>query len=496
MDKLIHSGKTATVTNDGATVMKLLNIVHPAASTLVDIAKSQDAQVGDGTTSVVVLAASLLSEAKGFLEDGVHPQIIVNGYRSACMLARALIQELAVTIDRSNAEEFHDMLIRCAQTSLNSKLLHHNREFFARMAVGAVERLDEDMDLELIGIKKETGGALEDSLLVSGVAFKKCFSYAGFEQQPKRIPSPKILCLNIELELKAERDNIELRIEDPSEYQSLVDAEWAIIYRKLDHMIAAGCNVILSRLPIGDLATQYFADRNVFCAGRVSEADLKRVARATGAQIQTTVENIIPDIIGHAELFEEKQVGKERYNFVTGCASARAATIILRGGGDQFTAEAERSLHDSIMIVRRARKHHTVVAGGGAIEMEIAERLRKEGLRLAGKQQLMYMAFARALEAIPRNIAANGGYDSIELLNQLRHAHAQPDGKWIGLDMINGATTNTFEQFVWEPSLVKFNAITAATEAAALILSIDETVRNSASAQSGDAGMAMPGHGH
>ena len=357
------------------------------------------------------------------------------------------------------------------------------------------------MDLELIGIKKETGGSLEESLLVPGVAFKKCFSYAGFEQQPKRIPDARIVCLNIELELKAERDNVELRIEDPSEYQSLVDAEWTIIYRKLDKMIAAGATVILSRLPIGDLATQYFADRGVFCAGRVSEADLKRVARATGAQIQTTVENLVPSAIGTCALFEERQVGKERYNFVTGCGAARAATIILRGGGEQFTAEAERSLHDSIMVVRRARKHSTVVAGGGAVEMEIAERLRGEGLKIAGKQQLMYIAFARALEAIPRNISANGGFDAIDLLNQLRHAHAAPGGQWTGLDMVSGGVTNTFEKFVWEPALVKFNAITAATEAAALILSIDETVRNSA-AQGGDQGMPQiggmghMGHGH
>jgi T-complex protein 1 subunit eta len=508
MDKLIYNanGSQSTVSNDGATVMKMLDIVHPAARTLVDIAKSQDNEVGDGTTSVVLLAASLMREAKRFLDDGVHAQTIVKGFRGACDEARSVIGRVAVDLGESkSAEEFALMLARCAATSMNSKLLAHNREFFAKMAVDAVMRLDDDMDIDLIGIKKETGGSLDESSLVEGVAFRKCFSYAGFEQQPKRFESPLILALNIELELKSERDNAELRIEDPDNYQSLVDAEWKIIYRKLDAMIEAGAKIILSRLPIGDLATQYFADRDVFCAGRVAQADLERVAKATGARIQTTVEKLQPDALGTCALFEERQVGKERYNFFTGCVKARAATIILRGGGEQFTAEAERSLHDALMVVRRARKHHTVVAGGGAIEMLLAQHLKRVALTIDGTEQLMYIAFARALEAIPHQIASNAGFDATDILNKLRHVHnkeeavavtaavaaaassdaADVDIKpcWYGVDIDTGGIVNTFETFVWEPSLVRLNAITAATEAANLILSIDETVRNPASQQ-------------
>jgi T-complex protein 1 subunit eta len=243
---------------------------------------------------------------------------------------------------------------------------------------------------------------LEDSVLVDGVTFKKTFSYAGFEQQPKKFTKPKIICLNIELELKAEKDNAEIRIENPEQYQSIVDAEWRIIYGKLEKIVASGAQIILSRLAIGDLATQYFADRGLFCAGRVSDEDLRRVCKATGSAVQTTVNDLIPSVLGTCELFEERQVGGNRYNFFTGCPQAKTATILLRGGGEQFIDEAERSLHDAIMIVRRARKHSSIVAGGGAIEMELSRYLREQSKQIYGKQQLVVKVFAKVLEIIPQ----------------------------------------------------------------------------------------------
>lgn len=477
MDKLVYEGKTVTISNDGATIMKLLDVVHPAAQTLVDIAKSQDEEVGDGTTSVVVLAGEFLKEAKAFVEEGVHPTTIIAGLREACRLAKAKIKELAVSIDASDPAEMRKVLERCAATALNSKLIGSHNQFFSKMVVDAVMHLDDDLDLNLIGIKKEKGGSMEDSILVEGVAFKKCFSYAGFEQQPKKFVKPKILLLNLELELKAEKDNAELRIEDPSEYQSLVDAEWNIIYDKLERIVKSGAKVVFSRLAIGDLATQYFADRDIFCAGRVPQEDLTRLAKATGAAIQTTVNDLVPGVLGTCDLMEERQVGGERYNFLTGCKEARTATVILRGGGEQFIDEAERSLHDAIMIVRRARKHSSVVAGGGAIEMELSKYLRGHSRTIKGKQQLIINAYAKALEAIPRQIADNAGFDSTDILNKLRQKHAQ-GGTWYGVDITTEDICDTYKSFVWEPSLVKNNSITAATEAACLILSIDETVKH------------------
>eukprot|EP00004_Rigifila_ramosa_P021227 TRINITY_DN5604_c0_g1_i1.p1 TRINITY_DN5604_c0_g1~~TRINITY_DN5604_c0_g1_i1.p1 ORF type:complete len:573 (+),score=154.88 TRINITY_DN5604_c0_g1_i1:25-1719(+) len=478
MDKLIYDERgNTTISNDGATIMNLLQIVHPAAMTLVDIAKSQDSEVGDGTTSVVLLAGELLKECKPFVEEGVHPQVIAKSYRIACELALKKIREIAVSVEGKSAEERNDMLVKCAKTAMNSKLIATQKDFFGEMVVRAVTTLDQDLDLKMIGIKKVTGGAAEESIFVDGVAFKKTFSYAGFEQQPKRFVNAKIVSLNIELELKAEKDNAEVRITDPSQYQSIVDAEWDIIYDKLNKILATGANVVLSRLAIGDLATQFFADRNVFCAGRVPEEDLHRVAKATGAQVQSSVTNLTPDILGMAALFEEKQVGGERYNFFTGCPQSKSCTLVLRGGAEQFIEEVERSIHDAIMVVRRAYKNRTVVAGGGAIEMELSRHLREHSRTIHGKQQLLINAFAKALEVIPRQLCDNAGFDSTDVLNKLRQKHAAGQ-MWAGVDITSGGVCDTFAAFVWEPALVKLNALSSATDAACLILSIDETVKN------------------
>eukprot|EP00002_Diphylleia_rotans_P025656 TRINITY_DN507_c0_g1_i1.p1 TRINITY_DN507_c0_g1~~TRINITY_DN507_c0_g1_i1.p1 ORF type:complete len:562 (+),score=144.87 TRINITY_DN507_c0_g1_i1:86-1771(+) len=495
MDKLIYDDKGGvTISNDGATIMKLLNVVHPAAMTLVDIAKSQDAEIGDGTTSVVVLAGEFLKQAKPFVEDNLHPQTIMRSYYNACELAVKRIKELAVSLEGKSTEERRSLLEKCASTSMNSKLISGHKEFFSKLVVDAVECLDDDLDLNMIGIKKVTGGGVEESILVQGVSFQKTFSYAGFEQQPKKFENPKIILLNLELEHKAEKDSAEVRINDPTEYQAIVDAEWNIIYDKLNKIAATGAKVVLSRLPIGDLATQYFADRDIFCAGRVAEEDLQRVAKATGGLVQTSIHNLTADILGSCGLFEERQVGGERYNFFTDCKKSQSATIILRGGSEQFIEEVDRSIHDAIMVVRRAIKNTSVVAGGGAIEMELSRFLREYARTIHGKQQLLINAYAKALEIIPRQLSDNAGFDSTDILNKLRMKHSQPDGTWYGVDIENEGVCNTFETYVWEPSVIKINALTAATEAACLVLSVDETVRNpksEAPAQQGDFPGAM-----
>ena len=335
-------------------------------------------------------------------------------------------------------------------------------------------------DIRMVGIKKVTGGSVSDSHLVDGVAFKKTFSYAGFEQQPKHLTNPKILVLNVELELKSEKENAEVRITDPDQYQGIVDAEWQIIYEKLDKCVASGATVVLSRLPIGDLGTQYFADRGVFCAGRVPNDDLERVLKATGAQMQTSINGITDDVLGQCEIFEEKGVGDERMNFLKGCPKAKTATIVLRGGGEQFLEETHRSIHDALMIVKRSLINREVVAGGGAIEMELSSVLRAKSKTILGKQQLIMAAFAKALEVIPHQVAANAGLDSTDVLNKLRNAHFVPNGQsmWYGVDVLNEGICDTFESGVWEPAANKLNSLASACEAACCILSIDETVKN------------------
>ncbi|ERM95983.1 hypothetical protein AMTR_s00129p00006940 [Amborella trichopoda] len=381
MDKLIHDDKAnTTISNDRATIMKLLDIVHPSAKTLVAIANSQDSEVGDGTTTVVLLAGEFLKEAKPFIEDG----------------------ELAVSIEGRSFKEKKDLMQKCAATTLSSTLIGGEKEFFASMVVDAEMAIGEDDRLNLIGVKKFL-----------------------------------------------------------AQYQSIVDAEWTIIYDKLDKCVKSGAKIVLSRLAIGDLATQYFSYRDIFVL-----------------------------------LFEEKQVGNERFNIFSGCpTSGQTTTILLRGGADQFIEEAERSLHYAIMIVRTALRTSTVVADGGAIDVEISRYLRQHARTIVRKSQLFINSYAKALEIIPRQLCDKAGFDATDALNKLRQKHPLPSGEGAryGVDINTGGITYTFANFVWEPAVVKINAINAAIEAACLVLSVDETVRNpkSESAQGEAAASAM-----
>ncbi|KAF2150008.1 hypothetical protein K461DRAFT_296403 [Myriangium duriaei CBS 260.36] len=481
---MVDENGRQTITNDGATVMKLLDIVHPAARILTDIARSQDAEVGDGTTSVVVLAGEILKEIKEYVDQGVSSQVIVKGLRRACTMAVNKIREIAVDVRGEKDAERRDTLRKLAATAMSSKLIHRNAEFFTKMVVDAVLSLDQDdLNDRLIGMKKITGGALQDSLFVNGVAFKKTFSYAGFEQQPKSFKDPKIVCLNVELELKSEKDNAEVRVEQVSEYQAIVDAEWQIIYNKMEALYKTGAKVVLSKLPIGDLATQYFADRDIFCAGRVSSDDLDRVCLATGASVQSTCSDILPTHLGTCATFEERQIGGERFNFFEGCPGAKTCTLVLRGGAEQFIAEVERSLHDAIMIVKRAIQNRSIVAGGGATEMEISKYLHTfADKNIPHKQQTIIKAFAKALEVIPRQLCDNAGFDATDILNRLRVEHRKGN-VWAGVDFDNEGVRDNMAAFVWEPALVKINAFQAATEASCLILSVDETIKAQESQQ-------------
>uniref|UniRef100_A0A4W3IX52 T-complex protein 1 subunit eta n=1 Tax=Callorhinchus milii TaxID=7868 RepID=A0A4W3IX52_CALMI len=432
MDKLIVDDRgKATISNDGATILKLLDVVHPAAKTLVDIAKSQDAEVGDGTTSVTLLAAEFLRQIKSYVDEGLHPQIIIRSFRTATQLAVEKIKAIAVTVKTDNLEKQKELLEKCAITALSSKLIAMQKNFFGKMVVDAVMMLDDLLPLKMIGIKKVQGGALEDSMLIAGVAFKKTFSYAGFEMQPKKYENPKISLLNVELELKAEKDNAEVRVNN---------------------------------------------------------------VEACGGSIQTSVNALTEEVLGECAVFEEVQVGGERYNLFKGCPKARTCTIILRGGAEQFMEETERSLHDAIMIVRRAIKNDSVVAGGGAIEMELSKYLRDYSRTIPGKQQLLIGAYAKALEIIPRQLCDNAGFDATNILNKLRAKHAQ-GGMWYGVDVTNEDIADNFQACVWEPAVVRINALTAASEAACLILSVDETIKNPRSTVDGQAAPKGRGRG-
>merc|ERR1740129_418748 len=295
----------------------------------------------------------------------------------------------------------------------------------------------------------------------------------------KKFTCPKILLLNVELELKAEKENAEIRLKDPAQYQSIVDAEWDIIYDKLSNCVEVGGNIVLSKLPIGDLATQYFADRGLFCAGRVPESALKRVCSATGCVVQTSLGDLSKEVLGECGKFEEKQIGNDRYNFFTECQHLKTATIILRGGAEQFIEETHRSLWDALMIVKRCIQHNDVVGGAGAIEMELSRYLRAYARGIRDKSQLVMSAYAKALEVVPRQLNHNAGLDSTDVLNALRYEHANGQ-VWSGvaIEDEDAKTVDAVKDFIWEPALNKKSAIAAATEAACTILSIDETIKN------------------
>jgi len=295
------------------------------------------------------------------------------------------------------------------------------------------------------------------------------------------------------LELKAEKDNAEVRVDNVTEYQQIVDAEWTILYDKLKKLHESGAKIVLSKLPIGDVATQWFADRDMFCAGRVASEDLDRTMAACGGTVLTTVSQIGKASLGSCEEFYEQQVGSERYNFFVGCSRAQSCTVLLRGGAEQFIDETERSLHDAIMIVRRAKKNDAIVAGGGAIDMELSRHIREISRSIAGKEQLLLAAYARSFEIIPQQLCLNAGIDAIDILNKLRHRHAKGEN-WTGIDIHSESILYTMKACIWEPAVVKQNAIIAASEAACLILSVDQTVKNPRS-KSGGHMPGLPGGG-
>ena len=417
----------------------------------------------------MIFAGELLKEAKQFIEDGMSPQIIINGYWKGLQAARKRLEECAITINDKSEEEKRNLLLKCAETSLNSKLIANYKEFFSKMIVDAVEKLEGFKDKDLIGIKHVTGGSITDSFLVDGVAFKKSFSYAGFEQQPKKFENAKVIILNVELELKSEKENSELRISNPEDFQSFVDAEWKIINKKLENIVKSGANVVLSKLPIGDLA--------------VAAEDIERVAKATGACLLQTCNDITEKSLGTCGIFEERQIGAERFNLFQECPKSKTATIIIRGGAEQFIEEAERSMNDAIMIVRRASKATSIVAGGGAIEMELSKYVRNEGMKISGKEQFVVLGFARALEIIPKTLAQNSALDAIEVMNKLRQKHNKEDDCKFGVNCFDGGIIDTYINYVWEPTILKENVLNSATEAACTIISVDQTVKNPKSEQ-------------
>lgn len=449
LDKLFY-GKNLLLTNDGATILENLNLTHPIERILTSLSHSQDKEVGDGTTSVILLTAEILANLKPLIKEDFNLDMIRNTLKIARQKCIEKLQNL--TIDDEDA------LLKLVCTTLSSKNVRNYKQHFAEMLVKGLAN-------DNLNIVKIQGGSIDDSIMVEGIAFEKTFTYAGYEQQPKKILTPKICFINIELEWKSERDNSEVRIESVNEYQNFVDAEWKIIKDKLDDIVNSGANVVLSSLPIGDYATQYFAEKKIFSAGRVK--DLSTIATAFNGKLSNSTNNLK---LGFCDLFEERQLGSARYNYFVGNSTHH--TLILRGPGNEILEEVERAVHDAVCVVKVALKSKKFCYGGGATEMQLSKFCRDLSFSDESESVFIYKSISKAFERIPYQLATNFGLDAIFTLQNLRKAHSNGIGYGVGLNGVQDMR----QAGIYEPIEVKINIIKGAFNAAEAILMIDSTL--------------------
>ncbi|KAH9385140.1 T-complex protein 1 subunit eta [Nematocida major] len=465
LDKMFFNGKDILITNDGATIMKSLDIVDPAAQILLNSSEAQDRDIGDGTTSVVLLSSAILRNLKPLVKENTSISLITKELGRLGKAISEMSRNLLVAFD-------NESLQMLAETSLNSKILCNHKKHFGNMVIKTLGTQDKD-----ISIKKISGGSIESSFIVGGVAFEKCFTYAGYEQQPKRILNPKIAVLKVELEWKSEVENSEMRISGAGEYSKVVSTEWKLITDRLDKIIQSGANVVLSTLSIGDYATQYFAKYGVFSAGRVPESEISRITQVFGGRFVSTVSLLSDRALARCALFEEKEIGRSRYNIfyssVDNSEVSTASTIILRGPGAEILAEVERSLHDSMAVARRTVASKEIVAGGGAYEMEISRELRKLATEYSTAERFVVKAVSEAFEVIPFQLAKNFGHDAINTVQVLRKSHGEG---LVHYGVCEGGVEDSLSAYVIEPLEVKTHMIKAALSAAVAILSIDATI--------------------
>ena len=476
MDKmLIDSLGDVTITNDGATILDEIDVQHPAAKLMVEIAKAQDDEVGDGTTTTVVLAGELLKEAEVLLDKNIHPTVIISGYKKAADKAREVIEKIAIPVKYEDDE----LLKKVAKTAMYSKAVAAARDYFAELAVKAVKQVAEQRngewiaDTDNIQFIKKQGGSLFDTQLVYGMVIDKEVVHAGM---PKVVKNAKIALLNCPLEVEKPEYDAEIRIRDPEQMKEFLREQERMLREMVEKIKKVGANVVFCQKGIDDMAQHYLAKYGILAVRRVKKSDMEKLSRATGARIVTNIEDLTEKDLGYAELVEERKVAEERMVFVEGCKNPRAVTILIRGGLEKFVDEAERSLTDAVSVVADTIEDGKVVPGGGAIETEIAKELRKYATQVGGREQLAIEAFANAIEVIPRTLAENAGLDPVDIITELRAAHEKPDGWKYGVNVFEGKVDDMMALGVIEPVSVKLQAIKSALEAVSLILRIDDII--------------------
>ncbi|NPA76994.1 MAG: thermosome subunit [Candidatus Diapherotrites archaeon] len=486
MDKmLVDELGDITITNDGATILQEMSIEHPAGKIMVEVAKTQDEEAGDGTTTATVVAGELLGAAERLLDQEIHPSIIIKGYRMAAEKAVEILKEVGDPVDIHSEE----VLRKIAATALNSKITEA-RDKLAQMVVDAVKLVAEEyddkivIDIDQIKLEKKQGGSLMDTELVKGIVIDKERVHP---QMPKRVENAKIALINSALEVKETETDAKINITSPDQLQAFIEQEEMMLKEMVERIKASGANVVFVQKGIDDLAQHYLAKAGILAVRRVKKSDMEKLARATGAKIVTRVEDLGAEDLGEAELVEERKVAGESMIFVEGCKNPKAVTILVRGGAEHVVDEAERALKDAIGAVASAIESGAVVAGGGAAEMELSIKLRDYAKTVGGKEQLAIEAFADALEVIPRTLAETAGMDPIDTIVRLRSKHtSEKDGKYWGVDVFAGDIANMKEINVIEPVKVKSQAIMSASEAARLILKIDDIIAASKKSSGND----------
>ncbi|MFI5420111.1 MAG: thermosome subunit beta [Nitrososphaerales archaeon] len=478
MDKmLVDTLGDVTITNDGATILKEIDVQHPAAKMIVEISKTTDNEVGDGTTSAVVLAGALLENAEDLIKENVHPTIVVDGYRKASVKALQILDKIAIQVPPNDRK----WLVKVAKTSMASKLINRESDQLAALCADALlavaEKVGEEyrVDIDDIKVEKKPGTSLRQTELIKGIVLDKEVVHAGM---PKRIDNAKIALINSPLEIEKTEFDAKINISDPSQIKQFLDEENSMLKGMVDKVVDTGANVVVCQKGIDDIAQHYLAKANVLAVRRVKESDMTKLAKATGGRVVTNLEDLTEKDLGKAQLVEERKVEEDRWVFVEGAKNPKAITILVRGATQRVTDEAERSMHDALMVVKDVIEHPSIVVGGGAPEAELSYQLREWANSLSGREQLAVQKYADALESIPLTLAENAGMDPIDTQVELRAKHGQGK-KWFGVNVLAGKVGDLEAEEVFEPEAVKQQIIKSATEAANMILRIDDVIASS-----------------
>jgi len=494
MDKMLVSGiGDVVITSDGATIMKEFDIQHPAAKMLVEVAKSQDNEVGDGTTTAVVLAGELLSKAQELIDQDVHPTVIIDGYKKASAEALQILDPLAIAVDPTDIKTLRQI----ASTSMGTKAVATSKDFLATLATSAVTQVMDNSsgktkaDVERIKVLKKHGEGIEQTELVKGIVLDKEIAHS---EMPKRVEKARIALLNAKLEIEKTEFDSKITIESPDQMKMFLDEEDTMMRQMVEKIAESEANVVLSEKGIDDMVLHFLAKRGIVAAKNLSSGDMEKLGRATGGKVVASLKDLSAESLGEAKLVEEVKIGDDKLLYIRECKDPKAVTIVIRGGSEHVIEEAERSLHDGLCVVRNVVEDGKIVAGGGSIEAELAKQLREFAVRVGGKEQLAVQRYAEAVEAIPIALAQNAGLDPIDVMVELRMKHQENTNKWFGVSVRDGKVADMLKERVVEPLRVKQQAIKSSTEVACMILRIDDVVSSKGAKEpaGGPPGGGMP----